>query len=192
MKKIFRAHLPLLAVAATASVAALAFAATPSIGEVPAAASASAARPAPAFQGIATWLNTQPLQMEALRGKVVLVDFWTFACVNCLNHLPYVQDWHEKYKDKGLVVVGVHTPEFPFEKSTKNVQDAIRRLKIKHAVAQDNGFATWKAFNNRYWPAIYLIDKQGQIVYSHFGEGRYVETEAKIQALLAQPASAGS
>lgn len=190
--KTLRSHLPLLAVAVTASVAALAFVATPSIGEGMAASSPAATRSAPAFQGIDNWLNTQPLQMEALRGKVVLVDFWTFACVNCLNHLPYVQDWHEKYKDKGLVVVGVHTPEFPFEKSTKNVQDAIRRLKIKHAVAQDNSFATWKAFNNRYWPAIYLIDKQGQIVYSHFGEGSYAETESKIQALLAQPAGTGS
>jgi thiol-disulfide isomerase/thioredoxin len=177
-----------LAVAAAASVAALTFAAPPLGGETP----AGATRQAPAFKNIDTWLNSQPLKMEELRGKVVLVDFWTYTCINCLNHLPYVKEWHEKYKDQGLVVVGVHTPEFAFEKSTKNVQDAIKKLRILHAVAQDNSYATWKAFNNQYWPAVYLIDKQGKIVYSHFGEGRYGETEKKIQALLAEQAPAGS
>lgn len=177
-----------LAVAAAASVAALTFAAPQLGGGTP----AGEARQAPAFQNIDTWLNSQPLKMEELRGKVVLIDFWTYTCINCLNHLPYVKEWHEKYKDQGLVVVGVHTPEFAFEKSTKNVQDAIRKLQIRHAVAQDNSYATWKAFNNQYWPAVYLIDKQGKIVYSHFGEGRYGETEKKIQALLAQQPPAGS
>ena len=177
-----------LAVAAAASVAALTFAAPPQGGDAPRGATA----PAPAFLNNDTWINSPPLTLEELRGQVVLVEFWTYACVNCLNHLPYVQEWHEKYKDQGLVVVGVHTPEFAFERSTKNVQDAVKRLKIKHAVAQDNSYATWRSFGTQYWPAIYLIDKQGKIVYSHFGEGRYRETEKKIQALLAQPAPAGS
>ena len=170
--------------AIAASVAAFTFAASPP------AAGAAGQRPAPEFQNIETWLNSKPLKLEELRGKVVLVDFWTYTCINCLNHLPYVKDWNAKYKDKGLVVVGVHTPEFAYEKSTRNVQDAIKRLKIEHAVAQDNSYATWKAFNNQYWPAVYLIDKQGRIVYSHFGEGRYDETEKKIQALLDEPSPA--
>jgi thiol-disulfide isomerase/thioredoxin len=177
-----------LTVAAAASVAALTFAAPGAGGDVP----AGEVRQAPAFQNIDTWINSPPLKLDELRGKVVLVEFWTYTCINCLNHLPYVKAWHEKYKDQGLVVVGVHTPEFAFEKSTRNVQDAVQRLQIRHAVAQDNSYATWRAFNNQYWPAVYLIDKQGKIVYSHFGEGRYGETEKKIQALLAQPAPAGS
>jgi thiol-disulfide isomerase/thioredoxin len=183
-----RSNVLLLVAAIGASVAALTFAAPSLNGGT----QASEARTAPDFQGIDTWLNSQPLKAEQLRGKVVLVDFWTYTCINCLNHLPYVQSWHEKYKDQGLVVVGVHTPEFAFEKSTKNVKDAVERLKIKHAVAQDNGYATWRAFNNQYWPAVYLIDKQGRIVYSHFGEGRYGETEKKIQALLAEQPGAGT
>lgn len=178
----------LLGVALAASFAALTFAAPPAGGNTP----VGEQRAAPEFQGIDTWLNSQPLKLEDLRGKVVLVDFWTYTCINCLNHLPYVKDWNAKYKDKGLVVVGVHTPEFAYEKSTKNVQEAIKRLQIEHAVAQDNSYATWKAFNNQYWPAVYLIDKQGRIVYSHFGEGSYGETEKKIQSLLAQPAAAGA
>ena len=155
-------------------------------------AGAGKTRPAPEFQNIDRWLNSEPLEIRKLRGRVVLVDFWTFDCGNCLNQLPYVKDWNAKYKDQGLVVVGVHTPEFPFERSTENVQRAIRQLQISHAVAQDNSYATWRAFGNEFWPAIYLIDKQGRIVYSHFGEGRYGETEKKIQALLAEPAPAGS
>lgn len=174
-----------IAAAIAASVAALAFAA-PQLG---ANASAGLARPAPEFQNIDTWLNSPPLKLEALRGQVVLVDFWTYTCINCLNHLPHVKEWHEKYKDKGLTVVGVHTPEFAFEKSTKNVKDAIQRLQIRHAVAQDNSYGTWRAFNNQYWPAVYLIDKQGRIAYSHFGEGSYGVTENKIQALLAEPSA---
>jgi thiol-disulfide isomerase/thioredoxin len=141
---------------------------------------------APEFTGIETWLNSAPLRMADLRGKVVLVDFWTYTCINCLNHLPAVKSWHEKYKDKGLVTVGVHTPEFAYEKSTKNVKAAMERLGIQHAVAQDNSYATWRAFSNNYWPAVYLVDKKGMVVYSHFGEGRYAETEKTIQALLAQ------
>ena len=175
-----------IAAAIAASVAFVTLAAPPGGGDIPAAQAA----PAPAFTNIDTWLNSPPLDMAALRGKVVLVDFWTYTCINCLNHLPYVKDWDAKYKDQGLVVVGVHTPEFAYEKSTQNVKDAIQRLQIRHAVAQDNGYGTWKAFRNQYWPAVYLIDKQGRIVYSHFGEGSYGTTEKKIQALLAEPAPA--
>ncbi len=142
--------------------------------------------PAPAFTGIEKWLNSEPLTLEQLRGKVVLVDFWTYTCINCIHTLPYVKRWHEAYKDKGLVVVGVHTPEFPFERLTPNVQQAIERYGITYPVAQDNRYATWKTYNNIYWPAFYLVDKQGRIVYTHFGEGRYQETEAAIQKLLAE------
>ncbi|MET3495495.1 thioredoxin family protein [Variovorax boronicumulans] len=179
-----RSNVVLAVAAVAASVAVLTFASPPPGGDI----AAGGAQKAPEFQNIDKWLNSQPLKLEELRGKVVLVDFWTYTCINCLNHLPYVKEWNEKYKDKGLVVVGVHTPEFAYEKSTKNVQDAINRLQIKHAVAQDNSYGTWKAFNNQYWPAVYLIDKQGKIVYSHFGEGSYGTIEKKIQALLAEPA----
>ncbi|WP_088954547.1 thioredoxin family protein [Variovorax sp. HW608] len=151
---------------------------------------AARAPAAPEFQGLDTWFNSQPLSLEKLRGKVVLVDFWTFDCINCLNHMPYVKEWHSKYKNQGLVVVGIHTPEFAYEKPAGNVRKAIERLGIEHAVAQDNEYKTWKAFGNQYWPATYLIDKNGRIVYSHFGEGRYGETERRIQALLAEPAPA--
>jgi len=145
-----------------------------------------AGKPAPAFSGIDHWINSPPLKIDDLRGKVVLVDFWTYTCVNCLNQLPHVKAWHEKYKDQGLVVVGVHSPEYEEERATAGLKDAIARLGIRHAVAQDNDFKTWKSYSNRYWPAIYLIDKQGKIVYSHFGEGAYQQTEAQIQALLKQ------
>lgn len=141
---------------------------------------------APEFAGIERWLNSQPLSMEGLRGKVVLVDFWTYSCINCINTLPYIKQWHDKYKDQGLVVVGVHTPEFPFEKSTANVQAAIKRFDIRYPVAQDNRYATWSAYHNRYWPALYLVDAEGRIVYQHFGEGQYAETEAAIRNALAQ------
>jgi thiol-disulfide isomerase/thioredoxin len=173
----------LLAVVAIAATAALVTLAAPSASGGPAAAHPVAA---PDFQGIATWQNSPPLTMEALRGKVVLVDFWTYTCSNCLNQLPHVKEWHDRFKDQGLVVIGVHTPEYAFEKSTPNVQEAIRKLRITHAVAQDNDYATWRAYGNQYWPALYLIDKQGRIVYTHFGEGRYGETEGRIKALLAE------
>ncbi|MBQ5948854.1 thioredoxin family protein [Massilia sp. ST3] len=149
-------------------------------------AQAASASPAPEFTGINNWLNSPPLSMQQLRGKVVLVDFWTYTCINCIRTLPYVKSWHEKYKDKGLVVVGVHTPEYPFERSSSNVQAAIKRFGIPYAVAQDNRYATWQAYANQYWPAVYLVNKQGQVVYSHFGEGDYAETEARIRALLAE------
>ncbi len=141
---------------------------------------------APEFNGIDRWLNSPPLSMQSLRGKVVLLDFWTYTCINCIRTLPYVKSWHEKYKDKGLVVVGVHTPEYPFERSTANVEAAIKRFGIPYPVAQDNRYATWQAYANQYWPAVYLIDRQGRIAYTHFGEGAYAQTEARIRALLEQ------
>jgi thiol-disulfide isomerase/thioredoxin len=143
-------------------------------------------QPAPEFAGLENWINSQPLTMQQLRGKVVLVDFWTFDCINCQNTLPYVKAWHEKYKDKGLVVVGVHTPEFAFERKLENVKTAVQRNAITYPVAQDNRYATWSAYGNQYWPATYLVDKKGNVVYAHFGEGEYLKTEAVIQKLLAE------
>lgn len=140
--------------------------------------------PAPEFTGITKWLNSKPLTMRELRGKVVLIDFWTYTCINCIRTLPYVTSWHEKYKDKGLVIVGVHSPEFEFEKKAENVENAIKQYKIGYPVAQDNDFATWNAYDNHYWPAKYLVDTKGQIRYTHFGEGNYEETEKMIQDLL--------
>jgi len=147
---------------------------------------APAGAPAPDFTGIEQWHNSAPLTMQQLRGKVVLVDFWTYTCINCIRTLPHVGEWHRKYKDQGLVVVGVHTPEFPFERSAANVKKALGRFDIAYPVAQDNRYATWKAYGNQFWPAVYLIDRKGQVVYSHFGEGAYGQTEATIRALLAQ------
>ncbi len=141
--------------------------------------------PAPEFAGISNWLNSPPLTMAALRGKVVLIDFWTYSCINCLRTLPYVTRWYDTYKDKGLVVVGVHTPEFGFERVTANVQTAIGRFGIHYPVAQDNAMATWQAYANQYWPAEYLVDRNGIVVLKHFGEGRYDETENAIRSLLA-------
>jgi len=144
---------------------------------------------APDFVGITNWLNSDPLTMGDLRGKVVLIDFWTYTCINCIRTLPYVTSWYEKYKDDGLVVVGVHTPEFEFEKNTENVSDAIERFSITYPVAQDNDYSTWRAYNNRYWPAKYLIDKEGVVRRFHFGEGEYEETEKAIQLLLKEAGS---
>ncbi|SFF59337.1 Cytochrome oxidase Cu insertion factor, SCO1/SenC/PrrC family [Duganella sp. CF458] len=141
---------------------------------------------APEFSGITHWLNSEPLTIKQLRGKVILVDFWTYDCINCINTLSHVVQWHDKYKDKGLVVVGVHTPEYAFERKTENVRTALKRFDIRYPVAQDNRYATWNAYNNRYWPAFYLVNKKGQVVYTHFGEGQYQQTEARIQQLLAQ------
>ncbi|SFN03118.1 thioredoxin family protein [Variovorax sp. OV329] len=152
----------------------------------------SAQKTEPAFRDIDAWINSPPLDLDALHGKVVLVDFWTYSCINCLNTLPYLKAWHQKYKDQGLVVVGVHTPEFGYEKSNANVKAAVEKLQIPYAVAQDNQYATWKAFDNHYWPALYLIDQQGHVVYSHFGEGRYAQTEDRIRQLLAPSRAADS
>lgn len=140
--------------------------------------------PVPDFVGITHWLNSPPLTMASLKGKVVLVDFWTYSCINCIRTLPYIKKWYDTYKDKGFVVVGVHTPEFEFEKNTGNVADAIKRLDIRYPVAQDNDYKTWQAYYNMYWPADYLIDRNGIIREVHFGEGGYIETENSIRALL--------
>lgn len=142
--------------------------------------------PAPDFTGIAHWLNSQPLTMPSLRGKVVLVDFWTYTCINCIRTLPYITSWYEKYKDKDFVVIGVHTPEFLFEHDTQNVQSALVQYKIHYPVAQDNDYETWNAYNNQYWPAHYLIDAKGIIRYIHFGEGEYENTEKAIRQLIAE------
>jgi thiol-disulfide isomerase/thioredoxin len=145
---------------------------------------AEASAPAPDFRGINNWLNSAPLRMSELRGKVVMVNFWTYGCYNCINTLPHVKKLHAKYKDKGLVIVGVHTPEFPFEKSLSNVQAALKRHGIEYPVAQDNDSATWTAYRNRYWPAQYIVDQSGKIVYTHAGEGAYDEIEKTIESLL--------
>ena len=134
--------------------------------------------------GIKAWINSQPLKIKDLRGKVVLVDFWTYTCVNCIRTFPFVKLWHAKYADDGLVILGVHTPEFAFEKKLENVRQAVGDNGIGWAVALDNDYATWRAYENQYWPAKYLIDQDGIIRYTHFGEGAYTETELKIRELL--------
>jgi thiol-disulfide isomerase/thioredoxin len=141
---------------------------------------------APDFVGIDHWLNSSPLTMAGLRGKVVLVDFWTYSCVNCIRTLPYLEGWYQKYNSAGLVIIGVHTPEFAFEHDTANVAAAIARFGITYPVAQDNEYATWGAYANEYWPADYLIDANGHLRATQFGEGNYAGTEADIRALLAE------
>jgi len=144
----------------------------------------------PPLSGATTWINSPPLTREQLRGKVVVVDFWTYSCINCLRALPYVRAWAEKYKDQGLVVIGVHTPEFAFEKSEANVREAVARLGVAYPVAMDNDFAVWRAFKNQYWPAHYFIDAQGRIRHHHFGEGDYDGSERVIQQLLKEAGAA--
>ncbi|PMU25920.1 MULTISPECIES: cytochrome c biogenesis protein DipZ [unclassified Pseudomonas] len=138
----------------------------------------------PPLDGAVQWLNSEPLTAEALKGKVVLVDFWTYSCINCLRTLPYVKAWAEKYRDQGLVVIGVHAPEFAFERDVNNVTKAMKDLGITYPVAIDNNYKIWRAFNNQYWPAHYFADAKGQIRYHHFGEGDYAESERVIQQLL--------
>jgi len=138
----------------------------------------------PSLDGATGWLNSPPLTAEGLRGKVVLVDFWTYSCINCLRALPYVREWEQRYRDQGLVVIGVHAPEFAFERNLGNVQRAVKELKIDYPVAIDNEFAIWRGFNNRYWPAHYFIDAQGRIRAHHFGEGNYAQSERIIRQLL--------
>ncbi len=146
---------------------------------------------APDFTGITNWLNSPPLTMAQLKGKVVLVDFWTYSCINCIRTLPFVTKWYNTYQSSGLVVVGVHTPEFAFEQDTGNVADAIKRFGINYPVAQDNNYGTWNAYNNQYWPAEYLIDQRGQIVYEDFGEGNYNNMENAIRQLLGYSTAVG-
>ncbi|PTQ70525.1 cytochrome c biogenesis protein DipZ [Pseudomonas sp. GV071] len=142
--------------------------------------------PMPSLDGAVQWLNSPELSAESLRGKVVLVDFWTFDCINCQHTLPYVKQWAQRYEKDGLVVIGVHTPEYGFERVLANVQEQVRNLGITYPVAVDNDYRIWRAFNNLYWPAHYLIDANGQVRYSHFGEGAYAAQEQAIQALLAE------
>lgn len=144
---------------------------------------------APEFQGIELWLNTgggQPVSLADLRGKVVLVDFWTYSCINCLRTLPHLKAWDRAYRKAGLTIVGVHSPEFAFERVPENVRSAVRRLGLRYPIALDNDFATWRAYENQYWPAKYLIDRRGGIRYEHFGEGAYGETETRIRRLLSE------
>jgi cytochrome c biogenesis protein CcdA/thiol-disulfide isomerase/thioredoxin len=144
----------------------------------------------PPLDGAVQWLNSPPLDAQALKGKVVLVDFWTYSCINCLRSLPYVKAWAEKYRDQGLVVIGVHAPEFAFERDVSNVTKAMKDLGINYPVAIDNEFKIWRAFNNEYWPAHYFADAQGRIRYHHFGEGAYAESERVIQQLLHEAGAA--
>ncbi len=140
----------------------------------------------PSLNGATDWLNSPPLTPQSLKGKVVVIDFWTYSCINCLRAIPYVRAWAEKYKDHGLVVIGVHTPEFAFERNVGNVRAAVADLKIGYPVAIDNDYKIWRAFDNEYWPAHYFIDAQGRIRHTHFGEGKYDESERVIQELLAE------
>jgi thiol-disulfide isomerase/thioredoxin len=138
----------------------------------------------PGFDGATGWLNSEPLTPEGLRGKVVLVDFWTYTCINWLRTLGYVRAWHEKYKDQGLVVVGVHTPEFPFERNADNVRWAAQDMRVEYPIALDPDYAVWRAFDNNYWPAVYIADAEGRIRHNQFGEGGYEECEMMVQMLL--------
>lgn len=140
---------------------------------------------APELRGLSDYINAEKsLTLESLRGKVVIVDFWTYSCINCIRTLPYLNDWHEKYSDKGLVIIGVHSPEFEFEKDFENVKKAVEKYAINYPVVLDNDFSTWRAYNNRYWPHKFLVDADGYIRYDHIGEGGYDETEQQIVKLL--------
>jgi thiol-disulfide isomerase/thioredoxin len=143
---------------------------------------------APELTKITNYINSQPITIADLRGKVVLVDFWTYSCINCIRTIPYLNAWHEKYADDGLVIIGIHTPEFEFEKDYNNVKAAVEKFDIKYPIAQDNEKDTWNAYENLYWPRKYLIDTEGYIRYDHIGEGAYAETEKVIQSLLAERA----
>jgi thiol-disulfide isomerase/thioredoxin len=145
----------------------------------------------PPFGGAAGWLNTQPLTASDLRGKVVLVEFWTYTCINWLRTLPYVRAWAEKYKDQGLVVIGVHSPEFEFEKNLDNVRRAAKDMTVDFPIAIDSDHAVWRAFKNQYWPALYFVDAQGRIRHHQFGEGEYEQSEMIIQQLLAEAGNGG-
>ncbi|MCA9457399.1 MAG: redoxin domain-containing protein, partial [Nitrospira sp.] len=135
-----------------------------------------------------TWINSEPLTMEGLRGNVVMVEFWTFGCWNCRNIEPYVKEWHDKYAKQGLVVIAVHSPEFKYEYDVEKVKEYVQEHHISYAVPIDNEFRNWRQYRNRYWPTLYLIDKRGNIQYTHIGEGEYQKTEHTIQRLLAEPA----
>ena len=146
----------------------------------------------PSFDGATGWLNSPPLTPDGLRGKVVLVNFWTYTCVNWLRQFPYVRAWAGKYSDQGLVVIGVHTPEFSFEHNLGNVSRAVQDMRVEYPVAIDNDYAVWSAFANHYWPALYFADAQGRIRHHRFGEGDYQQSEMVIQQLLAEAGSGGT
>lgn len=139
---------------------------------------------APEIRGIESWINSNPLSLSDLKGKVVLIDFWTYSCINCIRTQPYLNKWYESYKESGLEILGLHAPEFTFEQLVENVQSEVKKAKIFYPVALDNSFATWNAYDNQYWPAMYLIDRNGKVRYTHFGEGNYDVTESAIQKLL--------
>jgi thiol-disulfide isomerase/thioredoxin len=141
------------------------------------------------FSKVSEYINTKPISLDDLKGKVVLVDFWTYSCINCIRTIPYLNEWYDKYSDKGLVIIGIHTPEFEFEKKAENVKSAVQKFGIKYPVLQDNDKETWNEYENRYWPRKYLVDDEGYIRYDHIGEGAYNETEKVIQALLTERAS---
>jgi thiol-disulfide isomerase/thioredoxin len=143
----------------------------------------------PGFEGATGWLNSSPLTPDGLAGKVVLVDFWTFTCINWLRTLAFVRAWSEKYRDRGLVVIGVHTPEFPFERDVENVREAAQAMRVEYPIALDSDYGVWSVFGNRYWPAVYLADAEGRIRYHHFGEGEYDDGEWMIQHLLREAGS---
>ena len=181
----------LITALAAAAIAALAFATGSMIGvSVPTRAGAApvtlakTGRAAPELTGLTKWFNSAPLKLADLRGKVVLVDFWTYGCINCVRTLPPVVDLYKTYKDKGFVVIGVHAPEFPHERSAANVAAALKRHGIEYPVAQDNKFATWNAYKNQYWPAQYIVDRDGTIVYEHAGEGQYDRMRQLVGKLL--------
>ncbi|MBW4470235.1 MAG: thioredoxin family protein [Stenomitos rutilans HA7619-LM2] len=144
----------------------------------------ASSRGLPDFQGISQWLNSAPLAVSDLKGSVVLVQFWTFACINCQRTLPYIVQWHQRYSDKGLKVIGIHTPEFAFERDLNNVKQALQKHNITYPVPIDNEFKTWRAYNNEYWPHLFLADRQGLLRYDHIGEGAYDTTEQTIRKLL--------
>lgn len=148
--------------------------------------------PAPELTGLGTWINSPPQTLASLKGKVVLIDFWTYGCANCIRTLPHVKRWQAEYADDGLVVIGAHTPEFPFERDPGGLRKAVARYGIRHAVVQDNDYATWQAYRNQYWPAIYLIDRRGHIVLEHAGEGDYAAIDQAIRETLAKPAPSTS
>ena len=142
---------------------------------------------APEFKGTTGYINTPvPIKLADLRGKVVLVHFWTYTCINCIHTIPHLNDWYQKYANRGLVIVSIHRPEFEFEKNIDNVKAAVQQYEIKYPVLQDNNYGTWNAYGNTYWPRDYLIDNQGLIRYNHIGEGGYDQTEKTIQSLLAE------
>jgi len=180
--RLLAASLAFAALCPTASPIA-AFAAEMTQTQAPIAVAANAAT-APNFVGLGNWFNSAPLSIADLRGKVVLVNFWTYGCSNCVNTLPHVTELYAKYKDRGLVVVGIHTPEFPFERSAANVQAALKRHGITYPVAQDNESKTWEAYHNQYWPSQYIVDQSGKIVFQHDGEGQYEQIDRTIAKLL--------